>query len=124
MEAGFVGVLVSEFASVLDGRGSEFVAIGATGSDLAAEQSDVGAAAELKAGFIGVLVVPVFCIVLAATFDVWGTLVAGVGTVGFSVVYFRRSLLLSSCLLLWTCLSSMIILLMRNTHNNTRKLAS
>ena len=72
MEAGFVGVLVSEFASVLDGRGSDFVAIGATVSDLSAEHSDLGATAELEAGFIGVLVVPVFCIVLAATFEVWG----------------------------------------------------
>ena len=53
MEAGFVGVLVSEFAGVLDGRGSDFVAIGATGSDLAAEQSDLGATAEFEAGFAG-----------------------------------------------------------------------
>ena len=45
MEAGFVGVLV--------GRGSDFVAIGATGSDLAAEHSDLGATAELEAGFAG-----------------------------------------------------------------------
>jgi hypothetical protein len=50
--AGFVGE-----GSVLDfvAAGADIFALGATGSDLAVEYSDVGAVAELK-GFIGVLV--------------------------------------------------------------------
>ena len=73
MEAEFAGS-VGE-GSVLDfvAEGTDIVALGATGFDWAAEHSDLGAMAELEAGFVGVLVVPVFCIVLAATFEVWGT---------------------------------------------------
>ena len=65
MEAGFVGVLVVPvfdmespipFRAVLVSKGSDVVAIGAIGFDLAAEQSDLGATAELEAGFVGVLV--------------------------------------------------------------------
>ena len=44
MEAGFVGVL--------DGSGSD-LALGATVSDVSAEHSDLGATAELEAGFAG-----------------------------------------------------------------------
>ena len=80
MEAGFVGVLVSEFASVLDGRGSDFVAIGATGSDLAAEQSDLGATAELEAGFVGVLVSE-----FAGVLDGRGSGFVALGAIGFDL---------------------------------------
>ena len=52
MKTGFIGE-----GSVFDfvAGGADIFALGATGSDLAAEYSDVGAVAELKAGFVGVL---------------------------------------------------------------------
>ena len=60
MEAEFAGS-VGE-GSVLDfvAEGTDIVAVGATGFDLAAEHSDLGATAELEAGFVEVLAVPVF----------------------------------------------------------------